>query len=285
METAPVHVIELKRQLVSDIGSVEKLTNLSNDQLKAEQQKTELTLKTLESTLQKIQDPGYLKRVINKQHKLERKKKGRKRHAENAQRRRIQVEQRREKLHADIDRWQQEVRQQEKQRIQQQKTEHLTSLSKKSKLHDLSKLVEKLAQLRNIRRKRLEAKGHFFAEDGNDFFEQVKSWNVTRENQQLFEQENYDNGTQQSKEKALYIHPDDKWNDNKNVLDLKAYTYWSQGIQNTDTLRRIRNQWDCYNINSDDSSTKEHKIPPIWVPPAPPSNWIWASYLLNQQSK
>ena len=44
METAPVHVIELKRQLVSDIGSVEKLTNLSNDQLKAEQQKTELTL-------------------------------------------------------------------------------------------------------------------------------------------------------------------------------------------------------------------------------------------------
>ena len=44
METPPVHIIELKRQLADAIGSIDKLTNLSNDQLMAEQERTELTL-------------------------------------------------------------------------------------------------------------------------------------------------------------------------------------------------------------------------------------------------
>ena len=144
--------------------------------------------------------------------------------------------------------------------------------------------MEKLTHLRNIRRKRLEVKGHFFADEGNDFFEKVKLWNITQNNKQLSEREDDVNGKQRSEETALYIHPGDKWNNNKYMFDINAYTYWSQGIQNTDNLRRIRNQWDYYNVN-DDSSTIADKVPSIWVPPAPPSNWVWASYLLNQQSK
>ncbi|KAI9277025.1 hypothetical protein BDA99DRAFT_532109 [Phascolomyces articulosus] len=240
MDAPPIRIIELRRQLANAIDSIESLANSSNDQLLAQHQNTESTLTELESTLQTVQNPKYLKRIISKQHKLERKK----------------------------------------QQKEQQKSPQPSS-SQKLRIRELSRLVEKLTQLRNIRRKRLEAKGHFFSEDGNEFFEKVKSWNAEQENQKLVEEKEFPT----NEEKTLYIHPEDKWN-NKGLFDKKAYEYWSQGYQNTDNLRRIRTHWDYYiydNVDeSNGNSSRQDKIPPTWVPPAPPSSWIWATHLVNQ---
>ncbi|KAI9493109.1 hypothetical protein BDB00DRAFT_824435 [Zychaea mexicana] len=235
---------------------------------------TNSTLTTSEATLRFLQDPERLRQIVQKQRKLARKKQGRKRRDENAEQRRVQLELRREKLHADIDRWQRETRQQEQQRQQQSRQQESRLISpQKSKIRKLSKLVENLTQLRNIRRKRLQVKGHFFPEDGNKFFERIKILNDEQSSQELPEEED------RPEEKALYVHPDDSWT--KSDLDSRVYKYWGQAYQTTNDLRRIRNQWD-YFLYEGSSSSIESKVPPTWVPPAPPSNWIWATYLVDQ---
>ncbi|KAI8145037.1 hypothetical protein BJV82DRAFT_577297 [Fennellomyces sp. T-0311] len=168
-------------------------------------------------------------------------------------------------------------------RTQQQTTESTLQLqqlqkarvssSEKFKIHDLSKLVEKLIQLRNIRRKKLEAKGHFFPEEGNEFFEKIKAWNAEHEEgEQILERD-------RSKDTPLFVHPDDHWE--QEPLDTTAYGHWSQGFQEIDSLRRVRNQWDYY-LDDGPNESIEAKVPPTWVPPAPPSNWIWATCLTHQ---
>ncbi|KAL0573712.1 hypothetical protein ABG067_009188, partial [Albugo candida] len=42
----------------------------------------------------------------------------------------------------------------------------------KAKIKELSRIMSKLKQLRDLRRKKLELKGHFFADDGDRFFNQ-----------------------------------------------------------------------------------------------------------------
>lgn len=79
----------------------------------------------------------------------------------------------------------------------------------------------------------------------------------------------------------VYIHPEDKWETRS--LDHSAYKYWMQGLQNTENLLRIRKQWDYYLV--DDQDPNGTKVPPTWVSPAPPSNWIWATYLVHTEEQ
>jgi hypothetical protein len=71
------------------------------------------------------------------------------------------------------------------------------------------------------------------------------------------------------------VHEDDKW---LHVpLDMHSYSYWCQGNSSLDALKRVRNQWDYY--LSTTSNDTGRKVPPTWVNPSPPSNWVWATVL------
>lgn len=164
-------------------------------------------------------------------------------------------------------------------RWQQQKSEQDMPVKKKktsdkrqstSRIRELERTLDLLLQLQDLRRKRLEAQGHFFPETGDDFYAKIQE---QEERQSPNDQESCH---EEEEEKQLYIHPDDQWHNTG--LDHKAYAYWCQGDQDVDTLRRIRNQWDGYLVEQEDAGTK---IPPTWVKPAPPSNWVWATSLDN----
>lgn len=145
-----------------------------------------------------------------------------------------------------------------------------------SRVRELERTLDLLLQLRDLRRKRLEAQGHFFPETGDDFYAKIQE----QEKRQPRNDESPYQEEEEQEEKQLYIHPDDHWHNTG--LDHKAYAYWCQGEQDVDTLRRIRNQWDGYLVEEEEEEEEESagtKIPPVWVEPGPPSNWIWATAL------
>lgn len=132
------------------------------------------------------------------------------------------------------------------------------------KAKELSQMLSKLTQLRSLRRKNLEAKGHFFPEEGDAFYEQVKELNEKKSTgEEEKEQE-------EEQEVGLIIDPKDKWNSYD--VDEKAYRFWT--CQTVDSLLKVRRMWDQYIIDQDGD-----KVPPTFVSPSAPANYIWASYL------
>lgn len=153
----------------------------------------------------------------------------------------------------------------------------------KSKVKELSRILSKLTHLRNLRRKKLEAKGHLFADDGNQFFNQVKEWHDLDQiqSQQHKDMENdYElMNVEQQPSKKLTINKEDIW---KHMpIDKHAYKYWCESDQSLEGLLKNRRLWDQYIHCDNDDNDMIHKVPPIFVSPAPPANWIWATYLLK----
>ncbi|ORZ01732.1 hypothetical protein BCR43DRAFT_503225 [Syncephalastrum racemosum] len=207
-----------------------------------------------------------------KLHKLAKRKAWRKRRPVNREKKEAQKHARREKLHQDIERWQQAERERGQEAAQahtfakERRQQKSKAAPVKDDAEHLARLVDALTRLRHLRRKRLEAKGHFFPEEGNTFFNQVKA-SVAQADQQGEQQEV---GTDETAPPA-YVHPEDRWQSMD--LDKVAYAHWAQGYQDAESLKRIRTQWDCF-LSQDGT-----RIPPTWVPPAPPANAAWAAYI------
>lgn len=145
---------------------------------------------------------------------------------------------------------------------------------RKSKIRELSKQLSKLTKLRDLRRKKLETKGHFFAEDGNQFFNKVKAWHessATHEDEQ-------DIVVAEPSKKELTIHKEDTWQHTE--IDKVAYKYWCEADQSLDALLKVRRLWDQYILLGEQAENRLQKVPPTFVMPGPPANSIWASYLL-----
>ncbi|KAI9025163.1 hypothetical protein CLU79DRAFT_717862 [Phycomyces nitens] len=238
----------------------------------------ETNMASFEDTVKRLGDTDVIKPLKAKLSRLARKKAWKKRHLVSLRIKKHDQRKNRKRLLKGVDAWRiamsqqgqayKKLQDQEKKREKEEKKKREES---KTKIKEMSRLLERLTLLRDLRRQRLENQGHFFPEEGNDFFNKVKAWHVATEEKDSTEQE------EPSKETPLQIHPDDHWNDLE--LDTMAYSYWAQGLQNTETLRRIRKLWD-HNIHEEETA-REAKIPPYWVEPSPPANWVWASCLVQ----
>jgi hypothetical protein len=127
----------------------------------------------------------------------------------------------------------------------------------------------------------LESQGHFFADEGDAFFNKVKEWHQRNETAETPTQD--EQQAQQQEKKQLVIHCEDTWH--HMGIDKIAYNYWCGSDQSLETLLNTRRMWDQYILlDNDKSDTNPHdnlnKVPPTFVAPAPPANAIWASYLL-----
>ncbi|KAI8094976.1 uncharacterized protein B0P05DRAFT_583244 [Gilbertella persicaria] len=157
----------------------------------------------------------------------------------------------------------------QKQKEQKQATKTTKEDARKSKVRELSRMLNALVQLRDLRRKKLESKGHFFAESGNQFFNKVKEWHEANTEIET---------KQEQPQTELAIHPNDVWQ--HTAIDKEAYAYWCAADQTLDRLLDIRRQWDHYILFDGNDQDVQHKVPPMFVQPSPPANPIWASYLL-----
>ena len=204
----------------------------------------------------------------------------RKRRIEQRRQERSEEKKRREELFEELERGRLEaIREceQSKQRQAQYNQDRLQNQldnRRKNRIRDLSRLLNRLTVLRDLRRKKLEAQGHFVAEVGNEFYDKIKAWNDARESAE----DQASHHGQQSDADTLVVNPQDRWESTE--LDTDAYRYWCQGMQTTDALRRVRRQWDRFIAKEEDDSVGiQGKVPPFFVDPAPPADSFWALYL------
>ncbi|KAL9548983.1 hypothetical protein MBANPS3_005436 [Mucor bainieri] len=148
----------------------------------------------------------------------------------------------------------------------------------KKLIKTLTKKLALLTEIRALRRKKLESQGHFFADEGDTFFNKVKEWNQRNEAAETSAQTQDEEQLQQQEKKQLVIHPEDTWH--HMAIDKAAYCYWCGSDQSLETLLSTRRLWDQYILLDSNHDDHLHKVPPSFVAPAPPANAIWASYLL-----
>ncbi|KAF7724187.1 hypothetical protein EC973_001259 [Apophysomyces ossiformis] len=280
-------------QLAEAIKTRDRLQDLLNQEGHDSQTLSDMEdrLASFERTVQSLADPDRLKRLQAKQGKLNRHKAWRKR--------------RRQKMQQEQEEKQRKEEEEEKRKAEKARRAlaiHLRSGSHKeedeekakvskaekealylrTRIRDLSRWVQRLTLLRDLRRKRLSAQGHFFPEQDNEFFEKIKAWHAQEEKEEAKRQlEGAKEGwstTKEEDEAEWFIHPDDHWL--TRPLDKRAYRRWTAG--NLECLRKNRQAWDQYLVDQDEQAEEigpESKVPPRWVDPSPPANWIWASYL------
>ncbi|KAG2175044.1 hypothetical protein INT43_006106 [Umbelopsis isabellina] len=230
----------------------------------------------LQNMLRELNEKSKLEQLKEKRARQKRKREWKRRHIKILQDTRNRRRERRLKIHQDIDRWRLEWiekdaadKQKEKERQEADKQRKLAA-SARNRERNNQLLVDKLLELRTIRRNKLKAQGHFFPEEGNEFYEHIRKLN------QMGQESIKQDEPAEEEVIALKPHEDDQWLHND--LDFDTYKYWCQGNSSLESLRKVRRQWDYY--LTDTNKTNDMKVPLTMVQPAPPSNWIWATVLV-----
>lgn len=273
--------IELYEQLKANLNDRSDLHSTSEADWQSRIRTLGLDAAKLIQTSRMLDDDQLLKVIKIKEKKLARHSQWAKRHKKRVKEKRKQIQKRNENWIRETE-WKVTMAPSvttttvDKTAQKEKNTEKSKDTSKQNRLNELSRIVTKLRQLRDLRRKRLEAKGHFFAEDGNQFYEQVQKLNATNEIK-LEQIVHEPSSTNLAKAEKLVVHSEDKWR--KIAIDKTAYSYWCQSDQSLDALLKNRRMWDQYILHDSPDNDLIHKVPPTFVDPAPPANWIWASYL------
>ncbi|KAJ2961688.1 hypothetical protein NQZ79_g3049 [Umbelopsis isabellina] len=225
--------------------------------------------------LRGLSEESTLEQLKEKRARQKRKREWKRRHIKTLQDTRDRRRERRLKIHQDIDRWRVEWiekdaadRQKEKERQEADKQRKLAA-SARNRERNNQLLVDKLLELRTIRRNKLKAQGHFFPEEGNEFYEQIRKLN--QKDQEIIKQDE----PAEEEVETVEPHEDDKWLHND--LDFDTYKYWCQANSSLESLRKVRRQWDYY--LTDTNKNNDMMVPLTMVQPSPPSNWIWATVL------
>ncbi|KAH8554780.1 hypothetical protein BGW37DRAFT_481031 [Umbelopsis sp. PMI_123] len=230
----------------------------------------------ISATIKEMSSESVIMRLKQLHSRQKRKREWKRRHIKKLQHTRDKRQERRRRLHEEIDQWRVEWVEKEaeskKNAQDREKAEKQRKLDASKRNHERNNqlVVQKLLELRTLRRKKLKAQGHFFPDEGNEYFEQIRKLNEQAPLSPSTEDEPVDEEIN-----VVPVHEDDKWV--HSPLDMDAYSYWCQGNKSLDSLKRVRNQWDYYLSNT--SSDIDSKVPPTWVNPSPPSSWVWATVL------
>ncbi|XP_071735918.1 U11/U12 small nuclear ribonucleoprotein 59 kDa protein [Rutidosis leptorrhynchoides] len=176
---------------------------------------------------------------------------------------------------------------------------------------ELVLIVEKLQELRSIRIQKLTKQGHFLPEEDNKFLERIRAAVEEEERQAMAaadtgaakdaiataeesrkvtgaaheDQNNVKDGDKISHEKVTEVEAKQepkvvgpaKGYDYSANLPIEFYHYYHGSSTDMGTLIEVRRTWDAY-IRPGGS-----RIPGHWVQPPPPSDEVWASYLVKPQ--
>ncbi|KAG2210320.1 hypothetical protein INT47_003305 [Mucor saturninus] len=263
-KTQLAEAIGLYEHLKLELNQTQNLDSYTEEEWQARLRNLGLETATLMHTGRILDDPQLIRVLKSKQKKLHRHSLWKKRHRKRVSLFQKQLAKRNEKWIKQTE-WQVTMAPTSKPAITVAKKDKL-----KSKIKEYSRILSKLTLLRSLRRRKLETKGHFFADDGNQFFNKVKAWheaNAVKEEYETVERKPI---------KKLHVDKADTWN--RMRIDKPAYAYWCASDQSLDALLSNRRLWDQYIRDVDDHV--DHKVPPTFVTPTPPANGIWASYLL-----
>ncbi|RIB07804.1 hypothetical protein C2G38_397612 [Gigaspora rosea] len=207
-------------------------------------------------------------------------KKWRKKHIKKLQMVRDERQRRRETLHKTIDEWRTEwiakelalKREQARKREAEKRVQEAEA--NRSKHRELSKLLDKVKKLRDLRRERLKREGHFFPEEDDEFFNKVASLNDVMKIEEARLDQERNAAAEHKRNEAMDVVMKEREKERDPV-----YEYWHQAEFDIDNLILIRRQWDAFLVAP--STTGSSCIPPSFVDPSPPANYVWASCLTH----
>lgn len=120
--------------------------------------------------------------------------------------------------------------------------------------------------------------GHFFPEEDNEFFNRVSALNDAFK----LEEQRLDRATTEATETHLQQAMErerEREPEGEELPRDPAASYWRQAELDVRTLLAVRKQWDYF--LTDERDAEASRIPPNWVEPSPPANWVWASALVR----
>ncbi|CAG8590080.1 10028_t:CDS:2, partial [Scutellospora calospora] len=187
---------------------------------------------------------------------------------------------RRETLHKTIDEWRTEwiakelalKREQARRREAEKRVQEAEA--NRNKHRELSKLLEKVKKLRDLRRERLKREGHFFPEEDDEFFNKVASLNDVMKIEEARLDEERNAAAEHKRNEAMDVGMKEREKERDPV-----YEYWHQAEFDIDDLISIRCQWDAFLVAP--STTGASCIPPYFIDPSPPANYVWATCLTH----
>ncbi|CAI2175179.1 10401_t:CDS:2 [Funneliformis geosporum] len=235
---------KLLQDLRSKLNNLKEIRESANEnEWKVNIESLENVKKTLESNFSSI-DQQFIEKVKFKLSKTRRHKK--------LQSVRDERQRRRETLHKTIDEWRTEW------------------IAKELAL----KRVKKVKKLRDLRRERLKREGHFFPEEDDEFFNRISTLNDAMKVEEARLNQERDAAAEHKRNEAMDAGMKERERERDPV-----YEYWHQAEFDLDNLVSIRRQWDAY--IDETGSVGSSCIPPTFVNPSPPANYIWASCLMH----
>ncbi|ORX78559.1 hypothetical protein K493DRAFT_321195 [Basidiobolus meristosporus CBS 931.73] len=276
------HCMQLQAEFEQKISDLEKggLNADADDWEKRRLELEELKSQIRESLDSLTSSPKELERLKQKIAKRERHKKWRRRHIKKLQAVRDERQRKRETLHKDIDEWRAEwlekdkVTKEEAVRKLKADTKVEQVEQKRNKHKDLTELLKEMLKLRDLRREKLKKEGHYFPEQEDPFFDQIRQLDeaIQQEGKQL---EDATTEANESKRKeAIEARMKERGTDS-------IFEYYHQAKFDLDNLVHIRRQWDEYIVPR--GTYGASRIPPRYVDPAPPGNHVWASCLVFKE--
>ncbi|CAG8703907.1 12130_t:CDS:2, partial [Acaulospora morrowiae] len=277
-------ILETKDELQKLKAILMELKGSTNqDEWKLLVEKIEKSKNAFESNLAFIFDKKFVDKMKMKLSKSRRHKKWNKKHIRGLQDVRDQRQLQRETLHKTIDKWRTEwiAKEIAMKREQSRKEEAEKRVQKaeanKSKHRELSRLLEKVKKLRDLRRERLKREGHFFPEEDDEFFNKIASLNDAMK----IEEERLDQERNAAAEHKRNEAMDAGMKERARERD-PIYEYWHQAEFDIDNLVLIRKRWDSYLVAPGTAAAS--CIPSTLVEPSPPANHIWASCLTHDHN-
>ncbi|KAF0511888.1 u11/u12 small nuclear ribonucleoprotein 59 kda protein [Gigaspora margarita] len=242
--------------------------------------RVETAKKTLDTNMQTLLEQKFVDNLKLRLSKINRHKKWRKKHIKKLQMVRDERQRRRETLHKTIDEWRTEwiakelalKREQARRREAEKRVQEAEA--NRSKHRELSKLLEKVKKLRDLRRDRLKREGHFFPEEDDEFFNKVASLNDVMKIEEARLDQERNAAAEHKRNEAMDVVMKEREKERDPV-----YEYWHQAEFDIDNLISIRRQWDAFLVAP--STTGSSCIPPSFVDPSPPANYVWASCLTH----
>ncbi|GBB85043.1 hypothetical protein RclHR1_11610003 [Rhizophagus clarus] len=269
----------LLQDMKSKLDKLKEIREIANeDEWKVNIESLENFKKNLESNLSYTTDQKYIEKIKLKLSKVRRHQKWRKKHIKKLQSVRDERQRRRETLHKTIDEWRTEwiakelALKREQARKEEAEKRVQEAEAKKSEHKELTKLLEKVKKLRDLRRERLKREGHFFPEEDDEFFNKIASLNDVMKVEEARLDQERNAAAEHKRNEAMNAGMKERERERDPV-----YEYWHQAEFDLDNLVLIRRQWDAY-INETGSSC----IPLTFVDPSPPANYIWASCLTHE---
>uniref|UniRef100_A0A8W8HQW8 Programmed cell death protein 7 n=1 Tax=Magallana gigas TaxID=29159 RepID=A0A8W8HQW8_MAGGI len=297
--------LQQETSVLSDLG-----TQASDEVWDEQKQKTEALKKELENIHKELSEESTVDTVKQKVLKQRKKRERLKRRRQEIYEEKQRAEEQRNKLHAEIDAWQGEIRKKENEKREARELKKsadaiLNEVRKKindvTKTMDLLKGIQKLRKLRSDRLKQQgvhtnPASDEKFKEVMDEQFETVKKQKdiylaEERALRVMLETE-HEESKEKEREQQEKLNKLKKERENKRTEEilfgksesfsgedpmLPFHQYYDQANYNYDSFIQIRCDWDRFVVP--DSAPGGTRIPTHFVTPAEPSSDQWASAL------